>query len=333
MGNFVKPNNVNGYFISPTKVRSISIENLYKLINSGCVTIVKLNKMMLENSKYCLKVRLDSEEYVTEYDDYYDYASSNSEPVIHDDILNQITSVDYSIEDCLNEWSKYEDRLEQITDKFKFKIVNNVSVKSLSKYFHLEIQKDYSKVSKTLSYLLRHNPYKANLDMDARGFVNINQLLKNMKKCKLGNITKEELEYIVNTDSKGRYQILDDNIRCVQGHSISGIEPDLELLTKENCPDRLWHGTSESNYKKICSSGRISKMSRNFVHLSEDPNTAKSVGLRHDKNNCTIICIRTEYLFKAGLKIYKSINGVYLVDSVPTNCFGIVETFRNKEND
>ena len=60
------------------------------------------------------------------------------------------------------------------------------------------------------------------------------------------------------------------------GHSVP-----VDLNYKPSTPpDYLYHGTAESNYNSIIEKGVISK-NRQFVHLSEDIETAIKVGERH----------------------------------------------------
>jgi len=58
--------------------------------------------------------------------------------------------------------------------------------------------KDYIKIRKKISYLLRHN--HEDLKMDKSGYVYTEALLK-----KIG-ISQDELDHIVDTNNKKRYQ-------------------------------------------------------------------------------------------------------------------------------
>jgi putative RNA 2'-phosphotransferase len=123
-------------------------------------------------------------------------------------------------------------------------------------YFKLEERFDKMeriqliRASKTLSYLLRHNP--EDLDMDKNGWVIVNDVLKKL------NITFRELEEIVETNDKKRFSFDDTltKIRANQGHSI---DVDVELKEIEP-PKYLYHGTSPTFIKEILKSGGLSKM-------------------------------------------------------------------------
>mgnify|MGYP000461582901 CR=1 FL=1 len=57
----------------------------------------------------------------------------------------------------------------------------------------------------------------------------------------------------------------------------------------------------------------LKKMSRQFVHLSADKETAKKVGYRK-KGNLLIIKIKSKEAFENDIKFYKEENGVWLCD-------------------
>ena len=61
-----------------------------------------------------------------------------------------------------------------------------------------------NKISKTLSYLLRHNPKQYGVELDCRGFADINTVINGLKKD-YPYITLEDLIYIFKNDDKGRY--------------------------------------------------------------------------------------------------------------------------------
>ena len=117
---------------------------------------------------------------------------------------------------------------------------------------------------------------------------------------------------IVNTDKKGRYSFNEDNtkIRANQGHSI---EVDVELK-KAIPPKTLYHGTSTRFVNSIKTLGLI-KGSRLHVHLSDNYDTAVSVGKRHGEP--IVLFVDTEKMIDDGYSFYLSDNGVWLVDSVP----------------
>jgi len=167
--------------------------------------------------------------------------------------------------------------------------------------------------SREISYLLRHNP--KGLNMDKEGYVLVNDLL-----TKIG-ITKEELDWVIDNNDKKRFAYSDDEtkIRASQGHSIK-VDIDFKEVRP---PMKLYHGTTPENIKSIMKTG-LNKMKRHHVHLTDNLNTAKSVGKRYSKNKSPeILEINAGAMYADGYKFYLSDNGVWLTDNVPSKYINI----------
>lgn len=76
----------------------------------------------------------------------------------------------------------------------------------------------------------------------------------------------------------------------------------------------LYHGTGEKYVSSIDENGLISK-SRLYVHLSDNEDTAITVGKRHGKPIIYKVLSRKMYI--DGYEFYQSVNGVWLTKSVP----------------
>jgi len=166
--------------------------------------------------------------------------------------------------------------------------------------------KKSKKLSKFISYLLRHKPEKKNLTMDIHGWVSVEELLTNT------NTSMGDLQEVVKTNNKKRFEFdkSGTKIRARQGHSI---EVDLGYKPVEP-PETLYHGTADKNIKLIKKSG-LKKMNRHAVHMSPDEETAKSVGGRHGKP--IILKVKAKQMHNAGYKFTISNNNVWLTEQVP----------------
>lgn len=164
------------------------------------------------------------------------------------------------------------------------------------------------KISKYLSYILRHSPESINIKLDSNGWASIEEIIKNTDSFKLNY---EIIKEVVDTNTKKRFAISEDSkmIRANQGHSIN---VDLNLEEKIP-PEFLYHGTASRFIDSIKESG-IKSMDRQHVHLSLDKETAEIVGKRHGKP--VILIIKALEMYKAGFKFYLSENGVWLSEEV-----------------
>lgn len=162
-------------------------------------------------------------------------------------------------------------------------------------------------MSKFLSLILRHKPQIVGLELDEHGWADVEELIRRVKGLNLA-----KLEQIVAQDEKQRYSFSADRklIRANQGHSIP-VDVELEELEP---PEILYHGTCKSFGSSIIAQGLL-KMSRLYVHLSSDVETAEKVGRRRGEPK--IFVVESGKMFADGFKFYRSVNGVWLTEHVP----------------
>ena len=166
------------------------------------------------------------------------------------------------------------------------------------------------KLSKFISLILRHKPEEIGISLDDFGWAKTEDLINGINNSGR-KIDIEILEEIVRTDDKQRYSFNEDKtkIRANQGHSIP---VNVELKELEP-PATLYHGTATKSIEGIRQQG-IKSMSRLYVHLSKDFETAKKVGARHGE--CVVLIINAKKMYEDGIKFYLSENGVWLTKYV-----------------
>lgn len=165
--------------------------------------------------------------------------------------------------------------------------------------------------SKLLSLVLRHQPEKIGICLDAHGWVDV-ELLLNRLNATGHRVDRALLEEVVATSDKQRFAFSPDRsqIRANQGHSVA---VDLALPTTIP-PPVLYHGTALLNLPSIKTSGLVAG-SRHDVHLSVNTDTAKRVGERHGRP--VVLKVDAARMHADGHKFQISANGVWLVAAVP----------------
>lgn len=170
-------------------------------------------------------------------------------------------------------------------------------------------QEKRKKLSKSLSYWLRHRPEKIGIDLDKEGWTDVSELIERAKPEI--EFTMDELKEVVALCDKQRFAFSEDfsKIRANQGHST-----DVDIKFQEiAAPPILYHGTVEKFMDSIRKTGLVSG-GRHHVHLSKDQETAEKVGARRGKP--VILKINAMKMQDDGFKFYISENGVYLADFV-----------------
>ena len=171
--------------------------------------------------------------------------------------------------------------------------------------------KKTKRISKFLSYVLRHHPESIGLKLDRNGWANVEELIQ---KSTVENLVfiKEDLHHIVETNDKRRFSFNEDKtlIRANQGHSIA---VDLGYQAIEP-PSLLFHGTAARNLPSIFAQG-LKRGQRHHVHLTDNFETARNVGLRYGRP--VILHVDSGSMAKDNFSFFRSDNGVWLTEHVP----------------
>ncbi len=162
------------------------------------------------------------------------------------------------------------------------------------------------KVSKYMSYLLRHNP--ENLKIDRHGFVYLDELIEKLNER--FEIDKKFISEVVEKSDRKRFEIAGYKIRALYGHTI----PVKLELEEDKVSKVFYHGTTPDAASKILKEG-LKPMKRRRVHLSPTMEIAMEVGLRKARNPI-ILEIDAEVARKNGLKFYKATDKVYVSNTI-----------------
>jgi putative RNA 2'-phosphotransferase len=173
------------------------------------------------------------------------------------------------------------------------------------------MSKQDTEVSKFLSYVLRHEPQAIGLTLDQEGWADIGALIDGARQS--GRLLDADLiRAVVASSDKKRFAISDDGlrIRAVQGHSTASVAI---TYAEKVPPEFLYHGTATRFLDSILKEG-LKPGERQHVHLSEDVQTATTVGQRYGKP--VVLKIEALRMHQQGFKFFQAENGVWLVCQV-----------------
>ncbi|KAL6117372.1 trpt1 [Pungitius sinensis] len=172
------------------------------------------------------------------------------------------------------------------------------------------------RLSKSLSYALRHGANQMGLEMGSDGFMFVEELLAHPQ---FRAYSLEDVERIVATNDKKRFKLSahpEDGrlrIRASQGHSLPVTDLELKpvLVGSPDCPAEAIHGSYLRNWSSIQQQG-LSRMKRTHIHLAPGLPGEEGVisGMRKDCDLAVYIDV-----FKAladGVEFFWSDNGVLL---------------------
>jgi len=173
-------------------------------------------------------------------------------------------------------------------------------------------EKETKRISKFLSLILRREPECVGLKLDDAGWTGVDELMQAVKRHGVA-LTPSQLQHIVATSDKQRFAFNEDGsrIRANQGHSI---EVDLGY-TPQTPPELLYDGTATRFLSSIREAG-LKRMERHHVHLSAETRVTLQVAGRHGQP--VLLTIRAGRMHLCGHVFFRSDNGVWLVDHVPS---------------
>ncbi|XP_055333927.1 tRNA 2'-phosphotransferase 1-like [Paramacrobiotus metropolitanus] len=177
------------------------------------------------------------------------------------------------------------------------------------------------RISKSLSWLLRHGAAESNLSLSKEGYARVDDILK---LDSFRNTTLDDIAEIVASCPKQRFTLRQDSdgsyrICANQGHSIA-VES-LELLpitSPEQCPQAI-HGTFSRHLGSIQQKGLL-PMSRNHIHFSREvPSDDRAVsGIRPSCD--VLIYLDVPKILAAGIRLFESANKVILSPGNTDRC-------------
>lgn len=174
------------------------------------------------------------------------------------------------------------------------------------------------KISKRLSYILRHRPDSVGLELQDGGWLQVNDLVVALERTGKP-VSRDVLERVVAENDKQRFEFSHDKsrIRARQGHSAEvdlGYEPVIP-------PDVLYHGAATKNLDSILEQGLL-KGGRHHVHMSTSKETMRQVAMRHGKP--VLLSIDARRMHADGHEFFVTGNSVWLTESVPAKYLEVV---------
>ncbi|WP_052890783.1 RNA 2'-phosphotransferase [Thermogemmatispora carboxidivorans] len=172
---------------------------------------------------------------------------------------------------------------------------------------------DYRSLSRTIAHALRHQPGRYGLELDEEGWVPVADLLRALRQQRASwrDLREEDLETMMASAGKQRYELRAGKIRALYGHSLPRRLPKPEAIP----PEILYHGTVPEALPAIQREG-LKPMRRQYVHLSTDTTTARQVGGRRTRRP-VVLMVRARAASEQGVRFYRGNDQTWLADAVP----------------
>lgn len=172
--------------------------------------------------------------------------------------------------------------------------------------------RDEKDVSKAMSHALRHDPDAYGLTLAADGWTGVDAVLTALRRrTRWHGLTLADVEHVVATNPKNRFELDGDRIRARYGHSVT----ERVELERRDPPAELFHGTTRDTAAIVLREG-LRPMTRQYVHMSVDTATAQLVGSRKG-SDVVILTVAAARAAAAGVPFYVGNDHTWLADTVP----------------
>ena len=171
------------------------------------------------------------------------------------------------------------------------------------------------RLSRFLTYLLRHKPDDYPLAIDREGFASWKDVVDIVQQ-RFYDVTEEQIRNLINGTEKKRFEIRDDKVRATYGHSfpVQLTEPTMDP------PPELFFGAARDLAQSMLKNG-LKPRDRQYVHLSRTAEEAKSVAQRHDPSPA-ILVIDAQSACADGVRIYEA-GPLFLTETIPAKYLSI----------
>lgn len=175
---------------------------------------------------------------------------------------------------------------------------------------------DRRRISKLLSLILRHRPDEFGLNMDEYGYIPLDEVTEAVQQ-RYSEVGEEDIRSLVDDSKPKRFEIVDEYIRALYGHSFY-LEIDDDPIDP---PEKLFMGTTVKAGRKVSEEG-LRPVDRSYLHLSMTRETAEARS--HEPGEPCVVEIEAKKAFEEGGIEFYARGEVILSREIPAEYVGEV---------
>jgi putative RNA 2'-phosphotransferase len=179
------------------------------------------------------------------------------------------------------------------------------------------------RLTRSLAYMLRHQPDEFDIEVDKFGFADLEDVLDELSDRFDEDIEVEDITKAIEEGDRPRYEIVDGKIRALYGHSI---EVDPGESTEP--PEKLYLGMGSRDADRASRNG-LNAGRRRFLHLATSEEDAKEMG-RRAAPEYTVVTIFARDAWEDGVSFYDR-KALYLSDAIPTDHLEVGDVYTDGE--
>ncbi|MCY3777627.1 MAG: RNA 2'-phosphotransferase [Candidatus Aminicenantes bacterium] len=175
---------------------------------------------------------------------------------------------------------------------------------------------DRRRISKLLSLILRHRPDEFGLNMDEYGYIPLEEVTEAVQQ-RYAEVGEEDIRRLVEDSRPKRFEIVEEYIRALYGHSFY-LEIDDDPIDP---PEKLFMGTTVKAGRKVPEEG-LRPVDRSYLHLSMTREVAEARS--HEPGEPCVVEIEAKRAFEEGGIEFYARGEVILSREIPVEFVGEV---------
>ncbi len=180
------------------------------------------------------------------------------------------------------------------------------------------------RITRSLAYMLRHRPERFDLELDAHGYGDLDEVVRAVSERLGEDVEADDLRDAVEAGTRRRYEIRDDTIRALYGHSIP-IEPGPDCEP----PDVLYLGLPSRDVERAQRNG-LRGGRRSYLHLALSEADARESGRRLARDY-TILRVLAIDAWEEGINFFDR-QALFLAERIPTEFLEIAGEYDDGED-
>ncbi len=173
------------------------------------------------------------------------------------------------------------------------------------------------RITRSLAYMLRHQPEKFDLELDRHGFARLDEVVRALQE-RLGEpVDAADVHAAVDAGDRPRYEITGDLVRALYGHSI-----DVEPGEPARPPEFLYVGIEARDLSRAQQFG-LRGGRRRFLHLALSLDDAREAG-RRAAREYSVLRIYALDAWEEGVNFFDR-KALFLAEHVPTEYIEVLE--------
>ena len=173
------------------------------------------------------------------------------------------------------------------------------------------------RITRSLAYMLRHQPEEFDLELDRHGYADVADVVHALNE-RLGEpIDREDVEEAITSGDRPRYEIVDDTIRALYGHSV-----EIDAGEPAEPPELLYVGVGSRDAARA-SDGGLNGGRRTYLHLALTYEDARETG-RRIAERYAVVTVYARQAWEEGVQFFDR-KALFLAVEVPTDYLEVGE--------